>query len=607
MDDNRWQSIWQETQHEPHKRAIVSLMLLNGLSLARIRRLDDATLDLDQGWITTYDGATLPLVDASVDALNELAAADINTMDWHAACQAYEPFEDNAHRRLSGAIWITDPELQLTLETTDSTQPPILPLRFTFPFSVVDRLQPGETSEVAEHARQVLDRAAEWLITQTLEVQASLLRRLLDIMRQGSLIFLIASTGVSALNMVHNVIMGRLLSPADYSQLTFIITLQLLIGLVPTTLQTVVARFAARYEAQDDTGLLRLLNRRSRRFSWQLGLVVGACILVLSPLLVNLFQLDGMGLLLPIIIVTPFFVSMGTDRGLVQGIGGYFWLSGAYLSEGIIRLVLSVLLGYALVEAGRSLDGAIWGVAQSMLATWFITWLAVRHFATQSAPDTDSNRRHDQNEWVALGSMTALVLIGQALITNSDFLLVKNLFSPSDAGLYAAVSVLGRIVYFGALPLTVVLVPLIARRQALDQPTRPILLLIIGGGIAICSVLILGAAMFAGDILGLLYGDEYVGAASLLAPYALAASLYTLTGLVITYQIALGSGGETWMPILAGIAQIIGILLFHESLAQVITIQVILMGLLFGLVLWRVLRSTDLDPDADLLIAPAAG
>ncbi|QPC84962.1 hypothetical protein G4Y79_11505 [Phototrophicus methaneseepsis] len=607
MSEKTWRQRWQQAQSDPYHYAVMALLLLNGLQIYQIEDLAQAQVDLDSGWLRTTDNHTFPLSSYTRDALaalyeSETALSNERILE---AVRAVEPLIDEAHRRLAGAIWITDEELQLTLETTGSTDIPILPLRFTFPFSISERLEIGETSEIAQQAQHTLQSAADWLVEQTLAANVPLPQRILGLLRQGSLVFLVASTGVSGLNLIHNVLMGRLLSPADYSQLTFIITLQLLIGLLPTALQTVAARFTARYQAHNEESLLTVLYHQIGRFSWIIGLVVGVIMLILSPLMIQLFQLDGLNILLPVVVAIPFFVRMGPDRGLLQGISSYYWLSVAYVMEGVIRLGIGVILGYALLAAGRSLEGAVWGVAEAMLVTWFISWLAMRHFQKQSQPAANVELSLERKEWQQLAWMTGLVLIGQALITNSDFLLVKNFFSPQEAGLYAAVSVLGRIVYFGALPLTILLVPLIARRQALGQPTRPILMLLIGGGVAVCSLLILVAAIFAPNLLGLLYGEDYIAAASLLPVYALAASLYTLTNLVITYQIALGSGGETWLPILAGTAQVVLVLLFHESLAQVITIQILLMGGLFGVVLWRVLRPQPVE-ERDHII-PAAG
>lgn len=593
--EKNWQQLWQESQTNPYKQVVITLLMLNGLSIAQIKDLSSATIDLSNGWITTDNNQTFPLISYSRDALQSFLDSNhsLTSVEFRHAIKELETLESEAHRRLAGAIWITDIQLQQTLEFTRTTEIPILPLRYVFPFSITEQLQAGEQSEVANQARYTLQTASDWLFEQSLSSDISFITKIIRLLQRGSLVFMLVSTGVNALNLIHNVLMGRLLSPADYSQLTFIITLQLLIGLLPTILQTIVARFTARYHAQDDSSLMDVVRRRMGRVGWIIGILIGVVMLILSPLMVTMFQLNSIGLLIPVIIFIPFFVRMGVDRGLLQGIEGYFWLSGAYFSEAVIRLGIGVLLGYALLSVGRSLDGAIWGLAQSMIATWFISWLALRHFMGQGKISQSDQIDEQQQEWLHLGWITGLALVGQMMITNSDFLLVKNFFSPEDAGLYAAVSVLGRIVYFGALPLTIVLVPLIARRQALNIPTRPILILLIVGGVGICSLLILVALIFAPNVLGLLYGDVYVSAAGLLAPYALAASLYTLTNLVITYQLALGSGRETMLPIIAGVAQIILVLLFHDSLVQVITIQIVLMGVLFGVVLWRVLRQTS--------------
>ncbi|MEZ4667037.1 MAG: oligosaccharide flippase family protein [Anaerolineae bacterium] len=443
MKDRNWQSIWQQAQMAPYQRAILCLMLLNGMDIKQIVTLPNATVDLDSGWLKTSDGLTFPLVRQSVEALTALYihVAEPDSEHISAACREFAMLETDAHRRLSGALWITNDELRVMLETTRSTETPILPLRFTFPFSIMDRLQPYERSVVAENARNVLQAGADWLVEHSLTSQRSSLHRLFRVLRQGSLIFLVASMGVSGLNLVHNVLMGRLLSPADYSQLTFVITLQLLIGLLPSGIQTVAARFTARYQAHDEISHLRTFIKTIGRFGWLAGAITTIALVIVSPLLVGLFQLNSFAVLLPIILVIPFFIRTGADRGILQGLGAYFWLSTAYLAEGIIRLVASVLLGYALVSVGRSLEGAVWGLAQSMLMTWFIGWLAIRHFG-QQADATSIEETEEKAEWIKLGWMTALVLIAQALITNSDFLLVKNFFSPEDAGLYAAVSVL---------------------------------------------------------------------------------------------------------------------------------------------------------------------
>jgi O-antigen/teichoic acid export membrane protein len=603
LNMDSWKHCWSEAQNSPYTHAALTLLALNGLRADQIQQLSADNVDLENGWVTTYDGDRLPLVAQSRTTLMALG----KLLDISALASSVSPYvvhESDALRRLSGALWVTNSDHQLILESVDSEETPVLPLRFTFPFSVAKRLRPDDGDEVARRARHALQTAADWLETQ-MNRRRSPLQSALALLRQGKLTFLVVSTGVSGLNLIHNLLMGRLLSPADYSQLTFIITLQLLIGLFPATLQTMMARFSARYEARQEFGSARVLHRATLRLGWGLGTAVALLLIMLAQPLAALFRISDAALLLPVALALPFFIVTGADRGLLQGSGRYWWLSGAYLGEGLIRLGISVLLGYGLVSAGRSLEGAVWGLAQSMLVTWFIAWVAVRLVRHSQSVLTPEAERTERQSWRQLATITLMALVGQVLITNSDFILVKNFFSPDEAGLYAAISVLGRIVYFGALPLTILLIPLIAQNQALGKPTRPIFMLLIGGGAVVCIFLVAASALFAPHILRFLYGTAYEAAAPLLAPYALAASLYTLTNLAITYQIALGKSGESWMPLLAAVAQIALLLVFHDTLTQVVLVQIVLMGILFAVVIWRVLRSGQSNTVTDLTVASA--
>ncbi len=321
---------------------------------------------------------------------------------------------------------------------------------------------------------------------------------------------------------------------------------------------------------------------------WIIGIAISVLIIIAAQPLARLFQLDDPILLLPLALGAAFYVVMSVDRGVLQGINGFYWLSAAYLSESVIRFVVAVGFGLVLADGFARLQGGAWSVGESMLATWFVGWLALRHLKHAEMPALDSEERQ---RWLKLAGLTLVALAGQAIIANSDFLLVQSLFPPAQAGLYAAVSILGRIVYFGALPLTIVLVPMIARKQALNEPTRPIFYMMLVGGAAFCSAAVLVTLLFGQLIMRILYGDAYLAGSSLLASYTLAASLYVITNLVVTYRVALGRGGETWLPLVAGILQVIGILLFHQTLASVIVVQIVLMALLLALTLWRGLRS----------------
>lgn len=573
----------------PLDRLIQALVLLNGLTVEQAQALSPTQIDRTQGWIQISGGA-VPLVNQTRAALEAFESAWFDPADVPAALERMKMNEAQAHRQLAGALWITSEDTRLITNAAGLTEAPILPLMYTFPFSIVERLQPDDTHEIAHTSRATLQAAADWLERELLTPKPSLRRRITGALLEGKTVFLLANTGVNGLNLLYNLVMARLLSPAAYSQLALMVTLQLLIGLLPSAWQTTAARYGAAYNAHDDLAAIHALKVFGRRW-WS---IIGASLLVIgliaAPFLANLFQLSGAGLLLPLLLAVPFFIVAMADRGVLQGLNAFYWLTAAYVGEAVARLGIGALLALLLIGAGAALEGAVWGVGQSMLITWIIGWLALRTLRRLPDRSASAARHPDQAAWVRLTGLTLAALIGQALITNSDFLLVKSLFSPAESGLYAAVSVLGRIAYFGALPLTIIMVPLFARRQALDQPTRPLFFVMLAGGAVFCTGLVGTAALFPTPILSLFYGDAYLDAASLLPIYTLAASLYVIVNLVITYRVALGKASETILPMIAGIAQVIGILLFHESLQQVIAVQIVLMSLLLAAVLWRGLR-----------------
>lgn len=583
-----WPRLHQQAQHKPHLAAVLALVGYTGLSIGQLFALEEQDVCLEAGWVHAGQ-AYYPLV--------QQAKALLRQHDWYQAVQAaaalpealnvFDFDEVDAHADLVRAIWHSTEEGQILSEMSIYADMPAMPLSITYPFSVVDRIDPVSDPNMLEQSRATLQVAVDWLLlgekpTSTLTFPW---QKVLD----GKFVFLIASTGVSGLNLLHNLVMGRLLRPEDYGQLTFFITLLLIVGLIPTAMQTVAARYGASYAVtQDDNALGRLL-RYGRRWGLFVGLTIMGFVLLLQQPLAALFQIDNAALFWPVALGIPFFLMTGTDRGILQSRSQYYWLSAAYVAEGTIRLGLGVLLALALLDAGRALDGAVWAVGQSLLVTWAIAWVGLR--ATSKLTQTDEIALTEESlGWRKLFALTGLALLGQALITNSDFLLVKNYFDTFEAGLYAAVSVVGRIVYFGTLPITIIMVPMIARKQALGESTRTLFNLLIGGGAVLCLGLIGASVLFAPQILSLLYGDAYLDAASLLPPYTVAASLFVMTNLMVTYRIALGEGSETWMPLAAGVAQIIGIVLFHDSLLHVITVQVVVMSVLLAGVAWRARR-----------------
>lgn len=572
------ETAYRIAQNNQNAGFALALIGLTGLSLEQSKHAEPHP---NENYVCVHD-AIYPLSQQAIALLSDLD--NLHTIDIAEGLRILECTESDLREALSVAVWATSDDGQLLQEMVALNTLNSLPLELTYPFSVAHQLDPNDSIRF-EHSLATIQAAVDYMFGETKPV-TPLLHKLLD----GKLVFLVVTTGVSGLNLIHNLLMGRLLSPADYGQLTFVNTILLIIGLIPGGMQTVSARYSSIYESQGKDDLMQSLWRFGTRYSWIIGVFIAFSLFLLAPFFVDWFQLRNVWIVYPIAFAMPFFLATGTERGLLQGKERYYWLSGAYLVEGIIRLGLGVILTLVLTQSNRGVDGAIWALSQSLILTWFVAWLSLysrtpirEHIVEESTEALSEERKM----WLSLFGFTAMALLGQALITNSDFVLVKTYFDSYDAGLYAAISVIGRIVYFGTLPLTVLIVPIIARQQAQGKSTRKLFFLLMGSGIVLCGGLVVASMLFAPLIVELLYGSAYVDAAYLLPMYTVAAALFVLTNLLVTYRVALGKGGETWMPLLAAIAQIIGVMIFHDSLMTIIIVQISIMSVLFAGVAWR--------------------
>jgi O-antigen/teichoic acid export membrane protein len=171
-----------------------------------------------------------------------------------------------------------------------------------------------------------------------------------------------------------------------------------------------------------------------------------------------------------------------------------------------------------------------------------------------------------------------LVLIGTtclAALTNIDVMIIKHYFAPAEAGQYAAASVLAKIILFFPAAITAVLFPKAAERFALQQDSSRIArqaALAVGG---LCGSLAVVYFLIPNLLIRLLFGQGYENAVPLAGPFGVTMALYALVTLQMTYYLSIHK--KRYIPILAGstILLAIALVLFHNSLLEVIIIQLV--------------------------------
>lgn len=411
----------------------------------------------------------------------------------------------------------------------------------------------------------------------------------------GSALLFVSATLVNAGNYLFNLLMGRWFGPAAFADISLVVTLFLVTSFITAGLQTPAARFGALYAADHDLqGIANVRRWSKQRATWiavglMLALILGA------GLWAQFFATESIWMFVIFGAFIPFYIVQGVDRGLLQGRTRFGRLAVTYQVEMGSRLILS--LGLAFI--GLGVNGAVLGIGLSFVAAWAVAQRSIGDLprAQALAPDV-------RKEILLFTGPVLVAQLGQILINNSDILIVRRFFVAEEAGAYAALALIGRMVFFATWSIVTAMFPIVAQRFQRGEAHRPLFYLSLGIVLAGSLLIIAVTVLFPTPIVNLLFGEAYAAIAPLLWVYAVATMFYALANVVINYRLSIGSAQGAYLAIAAGVAQVAALWRWHDSLAQVVWIQVGLMAALFAaLLVWDLaenLRRTQ-RPAAALL------
>ena len=200
------------------------------------------------------------------------------------------------------------------------------------------------------------------------------------------------------------------------------------------------------------------------------------------------------------------------------------------------------------------------------------------------------------------GVQAIVFFSGQVVINNFDIVLVKHFFDSKEAGIYAAVSLVGRLVNMCAWSVVNTMFPVSAGARSSDREARPVLFMSLFLVFLILSVLTLGLWVIPSFLWRTLFGSHFElanfgGLAPLLILYAITTGIYSLSSVMITYEMSRKIANTSWIQLAFSGALVLGICAFHQNLRQVIFVQLVLMIVLFVMVALPLLRKEIAVPE----------
>jgi O-antigen/teichoic acid export membrane protein len=252
-------------------------------------------------------------------------------------------------------------------------------------------------------------------------------------------------------------LLANALGANGFAEVAPLISLFYLIQIPLFVVMAVAARYTAPLAAQGDHSRVNRGYRDLVTYTSVVGVAGMAVFLLLIPFLKSFLNLPGYGPLLILSAAVPLCLLVGVGRGVVQGEERFVWLSGNFFLYGITTLgFLPLLLAFRLRAVGAMVAINLALVLCNLLAA-----LALR--------DLPHAGHHERLPiWPLLrGALAASAGISAiTLFYNFDVLLAKHFLSTQDAGLYAAMSLLGKILFFGTISISVVMFPRVAAIHA---------------------------------------------------------------------------------------------------------------------------------------------
>ncbi|AEH01193.1 oligosaccharide flippase family protein [Lacinutrix sp. 5H-3-7-4] len=382
-------------------------------------------------------------------------------------------------------------------------------------------------------------------------------------------LFMLSVLAVNGGNYLYNLILGRVLGPAQFADAAVLITFLLVLSFVAMTFQLVTAKFSVIFENETFANFVAKIYKHATI----VGLGFGALIIVFAKQLQIVFNTSSSSMFTIFGIGVPLYFLMSVNRGVFQGKKEFKFLSITYQAEMLSRLVITLGLIF-LFNIQSSVVIAI-GILISFgfgLIPFKFKNIKFKNILAIDAAESKQVR--------SFFIITAFYELTQIIINNSDILLVKHYFDSYDAGLYASLALIGRIVYFIAWMFVMLLLPTVVQLKKEGKATAPILFKYVGYIAGIATAIIIGCALFPKTAITILFGDSYLAMAPLLWKYALATGLFAISNIFAYYYLSL----DRYIPVVIsgvfGMLQMGLVIFFHDSLEQVVHMQIIAMSLL---------------------------
>lgn len=389
----------------------------------------------------------------------------------------------------------------------------------------------------------------------------------------GAGFIFIASLFGSVFNFFFNLFMSRNLSISDYGVLASLISIITLSMLIAGAVVPTIIRFAGSYFAKGESHMVRGLFFYVGRFSFVFGIFVFSLFLVFWQNIGKFFNLNDKYLIILVGFVI-FLVFIGViNSALLQAKLAFKFIALINL----LGVFLKLFFGITLVFLGFSVIGALWAILLSLFIPYLLSFIPLKFIFKKHVRSPVIQMR----TLLIYGGPAAIASFSLLSLITTDIILVKHFFDPSSAGIYAGLSLVGRVIFFLSAPISTVMFPLVVQKHTRNENYQNIfrlsVILIFLPSIALTVFYFIFPEF---TIRFFLKNEEYVSAATYLGFFGIFIGLFSLLSVFTNFYLSIKKT-NIFIPLVVGaITQAILIWIWHETFWQIIIISTVVTFLL---------------------------
>jgi len=388
-------------------------------------------------------------------------------------------------------------------------------------------------------------------------------------------------------NLLYHFFMVRYLPPIEYGHLNTLMALFTVISVPASTVQTTVTKFVSSFQVMNRYDRVRRLLRHLLLVMTILGVVVFLLILFGSDRLSSFFQFDSQGLMIVLGMVLLFAMVIPVPWGGLQGLQKFGPLALNLIATGGLKFTLGILF----VLAGFGVLGAMGAILLSYVITTFLSLIILQmnlprgESAIQTGGSPEGFDPPYVSEVYQYFFPVGITLLCFMLLTNVDLILIKHFFTPIEAGYYSIAQMVGKIILFLPIPVIMVMFPkLIAlQSQGRAQEHLSILKQSLMIALILCGSAVFVVLLFPSLVIKVLSGKVYLECVPLVRLFCINMSLFSFIFILLYYHLSTQRRGFLYPLFFLTIGQTGFILLFHNTLTQVLLVMGIVALCLFGI------------------------